>query len=268
MRIAVCVKQVPASLAKNLLTEGKIKRDVQLSEMNPADVFSLETAFTIKEQYGGQVDIFSMGPEAAKQTLKEAAAMGADRLFLLSDQAFAGSDTYATALVLSAALRKQGAYDLIFCGRRTADGETGQVPIQIAEMLGIPAVTNVVGIEAGAGEIVCRRQMEGDIEVRRCKVPVLIGIMEGIEGVAHPRLPSLMGLRHAAQKEIISMDRESLGLRKDEVGSKGSFTEVKQVFLPNWNRNCKFFGMEDGVQKTIEAVLDARNGREAQERCE
>ena len=138
MRMAVCMKQVPGDIGKSLSADGRIRRDASSSMMNPADVFSLETALMLKDQHTGQIDIFTMGTEAARTILKEGAALGADGLFLISDRDFAGADTYATAFVLAAALKKTAAYDLIFCGRRTLDGETGQVPIQMAEMLGIP----------------------------------------------------------------------------------------------------------------------------------
>lgn len=257
MRIAVCVKQVPENLAKTLLPDGRIKRDAQASMMNPADIFSLETALTVKERCGGSVDVFTMGAGTAGNILKEAAAMGADRLFLLSDKAFAGADTYATARVLSAALRKLGAYDLVFCGRRTMDGETGQVPVQIAEMLGISAATNVVGLEVGNGRIYCRRLLEGCMERREYGLPAVVSIMEGIEGITHPRLPSLAGLCSAAKKEIALLDRESLGLAESEVGSNGSFTEVRRVFFPDWDRDCRFYDMEEGLLRTAEAIQRA-----------
>ena len=254
MRIAVCIKQVPESLTKTMLSDGKIKREAQASVMNPADIFSLEAALTVKEQHGGQVDVFTMGAETAGMILKEAAALGADKIFLISDRAFPGADTYATAHVLSAALRKLGKYDLIFCGRRTMDGETGQVPVQVAEMMGIPVITNVVSIAVGDGRILCRRLLEGWTERRECRLPAVVSVMEGIKGIIHPRLPSLAGLYHAAQKEITLLNRIDLGLTEEEVGCKGSFTEVRRVYFPEWDRECRFFDMEEGLVQTAEAI--------------
>lgn len=262
MRIAVCVKQIPENLAKTMLPDGKIKREAQASVMNPADIFSLEAALTVKEQHGGQVDVLTMGTETAGMILKEAAALGADGIFLLSDRAFAGADTYATAHVLSAALRKLGKYDLIFCGRRTMDGETGQVPVQVAEMLGIPVITNVVSIAVGEGRIFCRRLLEGWTERREYRPPAVVSVMEGIEGITHPRLPSLAGLYHAAQKGITLLDRAGLGLTEEEVGGKGSFTEVKRVYFPEWDRKCRFFDIEEGLAQTAEAIQRAKGEEE------
>lgn len=264
MRMAVCIKQVPENLTKTLLPDGRINRDSRGSVINPADIFALEAALTQKERYGGQVDVFTMGMETAGNILKEAAALGADRIFLLSDGAFAGADTYATAIVLSTALRKLGPYNLIFFGRRSMDGETGQVPVQVAEMLGVSAVTNVVSIETGEGQILCRRLLEGYVERRKCMTPAVVSIMEGIQGICQPRLPSLAGLRSAAQKEIILLDRTVLGLPETTVGRKGSFTEVERVYFPDWDRNCRFYGMEEGVLQTAAAVRQAKGeGEEA-----
>lgn len=254
MRMAVCIKQVPETFTKTLLPDGRIRRDGQSMVMNPADVFALEAALAMKERIGGQVDVFTMGTAASEKILREAAALGADRLYLLSDKAFAGADTYATALPLSAALRKAGEYALVFCGRHTMDGETGQVPVQIAAMLGMPAMTDVVEIKEKAGHLICHRLL-GDCEEQwECSLPAVVGIMEGIRGIMHPRLPSLAGLGTAAGKEVIRLDRESLSLEEDAVGSKGSFTEVGRAFFPDWGRSCRFCGMEEGLEEALKAI--------------
>ncbi|MBQ7759229.1 electron transfer flavoprotein subunit beta/FixA family protein [Anaerotignum sp.] len=253
LRMAVCMKQVPGDIGKSLSADGRIRRDAPSSIINPADVFSLETALTLKEQHTGQVDIFTMGTEAARSLLKEAATLGADGLFLVSDRDFAGADTYATAFVLAAALRKTAAYDLIFCGRRTLDGETGQVSIQIAEMLGIPVVTNVIQLELTREKVICRRLLEDGEETVEAAIPALISVMEGIEGIDHPRLPSIFGLRNGGCRAIITLNREILGLAKEQVGSGGSFTEVNRSFFPEWKRNCALCEIEEGV-----AVVQAK----------
>ncbi|MBQ7103304.1 MAG: electron transfer flavoprotein subunit beta/FixA family protein [Anaerotignum sp.] len=260
MRMAVCMKQVPGDIGKSLSVDGRICRNASSSIINPADVFSLETALTLKEQYTGQVDIFTMGTEAARTILKEGAALGADGLFLISDQDFAGADTYATAFVLAAALRKTAIYDLIFCGRRTLDGETGQVSIQMAEMLGIPVVTNVVQMELKGETVLCRRLLEDGEEIVEAKLPALISVMEGMEGIDHPRLPSIFGMRNAAKRPVILLNREALGLKKEEVGSKGSYTEVKRSYFPDWQRKCVFCGMEEGLELVRQKVRQIQKG--------
>lgn len=260
LRIAVCMKQVPGDIGKSLSSDGRIRRDAPSSIINPADVFSLETALTLKEQHTGQVDIFTMGTEAARSLLKEAATLGADGLFLVSDGDFAGADTYATAFVLAAALRKIAAYDLIFCGRRTLDGETGQVSIQIAEMLGIPVVTNVVQLELKEETVICKRLLEDGEEIVEARLPALISVLEGMEGIDHPRLPSVFGMRNAAKRPVVLLDRETLGLKKEEVGAAGSYTEVKRSYFPDWQRKCIFCSMDEGTELVQQKLKQIREG--------
>ena len=260
MRMAVCMKQVPGDIGKSLSADGRIRRDASSSMMNPADVFSLETALMLKDQHTGQIDIFTMGTEAARTILKEGAALGADGLFLISDRDFAGADTYATAFVLAAALKKTAEYDLIFCGRRTLDGETGQVPIQMAEMLGIPVVTNVVSLEKKENTIICGRLLEDGEEVVEVKLPALISVLEGIEGIDHPRLPSVFGMRNAAKRPVILLDRETLGLKKEEVGNAGSYTEVKRSYFPEWQRKCRHCSLEEGTEWLWSKVKQVKGG--------
>lgn len=260
LRMAICMKQVPGEIGKSLSADGRICRDAASSIINPADVFSLETALMLKEKHTGQVDIFTMGTEAARSLLKECAALGADGLFLVSDGDFAGADTYATAFVLAAALKKTAAYDLIFCGRRTLDGGTGQVSIQLGEMLGIPVVTNVVHMERKEETALCRRLLEEGEEMVEVKLPALISVMEGMEGIDHPRLPSVFGMRQGAKRPVILLDRETLGLKKEEVGSAGSYTEVKRAYFPDWQRKCVFCGMEEGLELVRRKLKQTQEG--------
>ena len=260
IRMAVCMKQVPGNIGESLSADGRIRRDITSSIINPADVFSLETALMLKEQYTGQVDIFTMGTETARSLLKEAATLGAEGLFLVSDRDFAGADTYATAFVLAAALRKTAAYDLILCGRRTLDGETGQVSIQMAEMLGIPVVTNVIGLKKKENSLLCRRMLEDGEEVVEVSMPVVLSVMEGMEGIDHPRFPSVFRMRNTAKRPVILLDRETLGLKKEEVGSAGSYTEVKRSFFPNWQRKCIFCGLDDGVELVTQQLKRIQEG--------
>lgn len=247
MRMAVCMKQIPQDIGKNISADGCIQRN-DTAMINPADVFALETALMLKERHGGTVDIFTMGTKAAESLLRETAALGADGLFLLSDPDFAGADTYATAFVLAAALQQIAAYDFILCGRKTQDGETGQVPIQLAAFLGIPIVTNVLELrDGGNAAITCRRQLRDGEEWVEVKLPALLSVMEGMEGIGHPRLPSVFGVQRAAGCQIMLLHREQLALAKTEVGRLGSFTEVKRTYMPAWQRSCVFLNAEQGA---------------------
>jgi len=145
MRIAVLVKQVPATdKVKMDEKTGTMVRSAMESELNPLDLYAVEEAVRLKERIEGtEITVISMGPPAASDAIREAIAMGCDKGILLSDKAFAGADTWATALTLSTAIKKVGDFDLIFAGERATDGETGQVGPSVAAQLNMPALTYV-----------------------------------------------------------------------------------------------------------------------------
>ena len=143
MKIAVCVKQVPDTNEVKINQEtGTLIREGVPSIINPDDKNALEAALALKEEEEARVTVLSMGPRES-DALKEALAMGTDEAWLVSDRAFGGSDTWATATIMAAAIEKTGPYDAIFCGRQAIDGDTAQVGPEIAEFLGIPQITYV-----------------------------------------------------------------------------------------------------------------------------
>ena len=148
MNIVVCIKQVPDTTeikidpVKNTLIRTGVP-----SIMNPFDKNALETGLSLKDRYGGKVTVISMGPPQAKAVLREALAMGADEAYLVTDRAFGGSDTYATSYILSQAIKKLGAYDVILGGKQAIDGDTGQTAPSIAEHLGATRLTYVLSLK-------------------------------------------------------------------------------------------------------------------------
>ena len=148
MHAIVCIKQVPDTSEVKIDPErGTLIREGVPSIINPFDTYAIEEAVRLKERLGGKVTVISMGPPQAKEALKEALAMGCDEAILLSDRAFAGSDTWATAYTLSQAIRRLGAFDLILCGKQAIDGDTGQVGPGIARQLSINQLTYVFKIQ-------------------------------------------------------------------------------------------------------------------------
>src|SRR3970040_274228 len=165
VNIIVCVKQVPdvAELKIDSMTHNVVREGVP-SIVNPDDRIGVEEALRIKEKYGGRITILSMGPPQAKAALFECLSMGADDAILLSDRAFAAADTLATAYTLARAIKMyRNGFDLIICGRRAIDAETGQTGIQIAEQLNIPHLTYVKNVQVFPDEkkVVVRREVEG-----------------------------------------------------------------------------------------------------------
>ena len=183
MNIVVCLKQVPGTTKveidpqRNTLVRQGIKNIV-----NPFDTYALEEGVRIKERYGGKVVAISMGPPQAEEVVREAISTGADEAILLSDSAFAGSDTLATAYTLARAIERIQEYDLIICGRQTLDGDTGQVAPELAEMLGIPFVAYVSRVEeVGNGCMRVERMVEGGHEVIEMPLPAAITVVKEIK---------------------------------------------------------------------------------------
>ena len=183
--------------------------------------------------------------------LREAISLGADEAILLSDSAFAGADTWATAYTLSQAIKKLGQYDIIICGRQTMDGDTGQVGPELAEMLEMPFVAYVSQIEEIAdGQMRVRRMVEEGHEVIETPLPAVITVVKEINV---PRLPSLRGIARSKSATIPVWTAEELGVDKDMVGLSGSCTRVIKVFFPQ--RTCQGEILEGELESQVESLI-------------
>ncbi len=187
----VLVKQVPDTAhisGKTMKDDGTMNRAALPAIFNPEDLNALEMALQVKEQYGGQVTVLTMGPPRAAEVLREALYRGADRVILLTDKKFAGSDTLATSYALKCAVERTGDYDLVFCGRQAIDGDTAQVGPQVAEKLGLPQITYAESILALQGsEIVAQRAFPLGKETVKCRLPCLLTV---VGSANRPRPPS------------------------------------------------------------------------------
>ena len=230
MKIVVCIKQVPDTTEVKLDPKtNTLIRDGVPSIINPDDKAGIEAALTLKEQLGGTVTVVCMGPPQADVALSEALAMGCDDAILMSDRAFGGSDTYATAHVIAAGLKTLD-YDLIITGRQAIDGDTAQVGPQIAEQLGIPQVSYVAEVKtAEDGAVVVKRQFEDRYQLLKVKTPCLI---TALSELAQPRYMTVSGIVNAYNKEVKVLTFEDVknNLNPDFIGLKGSPTNVKQSF--------------------------------------
>ena len=231
MRIIVCIKQVPnSSLIKIDPVTGAMIRDGVPNIINPDDKGGIEEALRMKEQFPGTtVTVVCMGPPQAKSALREAYAMGADEGVLISDRAFGGSDTRATACIIGAAIRRLGHFDLIICGRQAIDGDTAQVGPQLAEELGIPQITYVSHLEVSGNKVVAHRNLEKSYLVMHAKMPLLLTAMKEMN---QARFPSIPGIKTAFKKEIITFSNQELKLPDSEIGFTGSPTKVVKSFVP------------------------------------
>jgi electron transfer flavoprotein alpha/beta subunit len=231
MKIVVTIKQVPDTNEVRLDPRtGTLIREGVPSIINPEDKNAIEAALTLREKLGGEVAVISMGPPQADDALREALAMGVDRAILLTDRAFAGSDTWATATTLGMAAKKLGDYDLILAGRQAIDGDTAQVGPQLAEYLGIPQVTYVRGLEVADGKVRVQRALEDGHEVLETALPALLTITKEAN---KPRYPAAPGIFRAYREQTVERwGAAEIDADPEGVGLKGSPTQVKRSFSP------------------------------------
>ncbi|MDR1831687.1 MAG: electron transfer flavoprotein subunit beta/FixA family protein [Fusobacteriaceae bacterium] len=225
MRSIVCIKQTPeTSKIKIDPKSGALIREGVPAVMNPDDRNALEAALQIKDQYGGTVSAISMGPSQAKAVLREAYGMGADEAWLVTDEAFAGSDSRATALILAAAVRHLGPFDLIFCGRQSIDGETANVGPEIAEFLNIPQVTYAKRIERNGEGFRITRITDGVDFVIDVSAPLLL---TAIQELNTPRQSSLDRFFAAFGQGVVrELHAADIPVDLDLVGFGGSPTQI------------------------------------------
>ena len=252
MHIVVPIKQVPETNAVKMDEKsGTMIREGVEAIVNPLDLYAIETAVRLREQYGGDVVAVSMGPPKAEVALREAVAMGCDSGVLLSDKAFAGSDTWATSYVLAAAIRKLNNYDLIICGERATDGDTGQVGPGIASSLDLPVATYVGKIEKFSnGHCRVHRLVEQGHEILDVKLPAVLTV---VKEVANPRLPTLRGKQKAREMDIPVWGVDSLKVETGRFGLDGSPTRVVKIFRPRLARQCQKH-IADDDQAVVQAV--------------
>lgn len=230
-RVAVCMKQVPASASIGFDPDtNNLDRSGVATMINPADACALEAALALRDRTGCEVAVLTMGREGAAALLREAVECGATELYLISDPVFAGSDSYATATILAAALKYLGGVDLILCGRRAIDGETGQTGPELATLLSLPCVTNVVAMELpGEAMIRCTRLGDARSEKIEVSLPALLAISEGMNRL---RPPSIAAMRKARGLSMKKINNRVLQLDVEKVGARGSFTRVRALFPP------------------------------------
>ncbi len=253
MNIVVCLKQVPGTTevqidpVKNTLIRQGIKNII-----NPFDNYALEEGVRLRERYSGKVTAISMGPPQAEEMLREAISVGADDAILLSDSAFAGADTWATAYTLGKAIRKIESCDLVICGRQTIDGDTGQVGPELAEMLGLPFIAYVSRIEdIKDGIIRVQRMVENGYEIIEAALPAVITVVKEINT---PRLPGMRGMMKSKSASIPIWKADDIGAEKTNVGLNGSATQVVKIFFPQRLHRAEIFTGDAAAQ--VDTVIE------------
>jgi electron transfer flavoprotein beta subunit len=227
LNIIVCIKQVPNTNEVKLDPKtGTLIREGVPSIINPDDKAGLEAALRLKDSQGAHVTVLSMGPPQAETALREALAMGADEAVLVTDRAFGGADTWATAYTISAALKTMD-YDLIITGRQAIDGDTAQVGPQISENLNITNISYAEDIKVEGDSVIVKRQFEDRYHIVKAKMPCLITALSELN---EPRYMTPGGIFDAYQKEIKIITRKDLDVDDSCLGLKGSPTRVVKTF--------------------------------------
>ena len=253
MRIIVPIKQVPETNAVRMDEEtGTMIREGVEAIINPLDLYAIEIAIRLREEHGGEIVVISMGPPKAIKALREAIAMGCDSAVLISDKAFAGADTWATSYVLAGAIKRIGGYDLIICGERATDGDTGQVGPGIASFLDLP-VASYIGKVDSVEKKSCRvhRLVETGYEVLEVDLPAVLTV---VKEIADPRLPTLRGKQKARKMDIPTWTSGDLAVEPDKLGLNGSPTRVVKIHKPTVARQCE--KLLAGDDESIIAAVD------------
>ena len=228
MKIIVCVKQVPDTKGGvKFNQDGTLDRGAMLTIMNPDDKAGLEAALRLKDQYGAEVTVLTMGLPKAEDVLREAIAMGADNGILVTDRVLGGADTWATSTTIAGAIRNIKDYDIIITGRQAIDGDTAQVGPQIAEHLGIPVISYAEGIEVEGDSVIVKRQYEDRHHMLKAKMPVLITALSELN---EPRYMTPGGIFDACDAEITTWGRANLvDVEDGDLGLKGSPTKIAKA---------------------------------------
>ncbi len=227
MKIVVCVKQVPDTKGGvKFKPDGTLDRAAMMAIMNPDDKAGLEAALRLKDQYGAEVTVITMGLPKATDVLREALAMGADKGILITDRRLGGADTWATSQTIAAGIRNLD-YDLIITGRQAIDGDTAQVGPQISEHLNIPVISYAQDIKIEGDSVIVQRQFEDRYHVIKAKMPCLVTALSELN---EPRYMTPGGIFDAFEAEITTWGRDDLkDLDDANIGLNGSPTKIAKA---------------------------------------
>ena len=257
LNIIVTVKQVPDT--KEIKIDPKTSsliRQGQPSVINPDDKMAVEAALLLSKKHGGTVTAVTMGPPQAEDVLLEVLAMGADRAVLLTDRAFAQSDTLITAFILSRAVMKLGSFDLVVCGQKSLDGETGQVGPQLAGFLDVPQITCAGEIVCDDGCLTVKRILDDCDQVVQAGLPALVAVGSLVN---MPRHPSLNNVVKACSSDVITVwSADDLNIPAPMTGLSGSPTSVSRVFVPEKKGSCEIISGDD-KQMAVQLVAKLKH---------
>lgn len=258
MEIIVCVKHVPEIVEAELMideSKKQIKTDELVFDINEWDEYALEEALLLKEKYGGSVTVVTVGPEDSDETLRKCLAKGADKAIRVTDKRIVNPDGYVTAKILCNVI-KNLSFDLILCGAQASDDGYTVVGVMLASLLGIPYATMVKKVEVLDSSLRVTRELEEGLEeVVEVKLPALLTIQTGIN---EPRYASTISIKKMRQKVIPVLDLSSLNLAEDEVGEKGSWIIIDELFTPVKKKKCEILSgdLDEIVSKLVKVMKE------------
>ena len=228
MNIVVLVKQVPDTWSERKLTDAdhtldRESEDAVLDEINERAV---EEALLLQEAHGGEVTVIAMGPDRATDAIRKALSMGADKAIHVNDEALHGSDVLATAKVLAKAIGTVENVDLVIAGNEATDGRAGAVPAILAELLGLPQVTQLRKVTVEGTTVKGERETDDGVAFVEASLPAVVSVTEKIN---EPRYPSFKGIMAAKKKPVSTLTVADLGIDASEVGLSGAWTQVLEA---------------------------------------
>jgi electron transfer flavoprotein beta subunit len=253
MNIIVFIKQVPDTATRiKIAGDQKNIDEADITwVISPYDEFAVEEALKIKAAHAGsKVTLVILGPARSTTALRNALAMGADDAVHLLDPAFEGSDAFATAKALVAAIMKRP-YDILFFGKMGVGMDQSQVPSMVAELLNLPQATQITKLEVSPDKIVAHREIEGASENVECSLPVVLAAEKGLN---EPRYPSLPGIMAAKKKPLETVTLATLGLDAAEVGQQGSTVILNRIELPPARSSGKI--LKGQPQEVVKQLVD------------
>jgi electron transfer flavoprotein beta subunit len=264
MEIIACIKQIldpdlpPAKFAIDAQKNRVIPPEGIPSVINPYDALAVEAALRLKEKKGGRITILTLGIKTAEDIVRKSLAMGADEGRIISAPDIEGLDSFATAYLLSQAIRKIGKFDLILCGRQAADWDNGAVGSILAEFLGIPVVTRARDVAALDGKVVVERLSPKGLETFDVDLPALITVSNEL---GKARIPSGWGIITAAKKEIPVWNLKDLGIDPSQTGEMAERNRLLKLFAPSLERKCEIVKGEtpaEAAEKLAEKILERK----------
>lgn len=245
MNIWVCLKQTFDTEEKIRLENGKVVEDQANWIINPYDEYAVEEAVRLREQFGGEVTVVTIGPERTEAALRHALAMGADKAVRIGG---VEGDEYVISRTLAQYLKGKD-IDIILAGNQSIDNGAGQVGVRLAEELRIPHVTSVIKLTIESNQVQIERDVEGDIYKIEGKLPLLITCQQGLND---PRYPSLPNIMKAKKKPIDTIASEELGGL-----DRTAKTETVDRYLPPKRQACRFIDKNEpnGAAAALVTIL-------------